>query len=503
MSQTFDDFVVNALMSREALIRRMTDNTRDIDTECGYPTIVGKEDYWNMYRRNGIAKRVVKVFPEECWSRHPDVYEKVENEETEFEKEWKKLTIQHNVFSYLKRLDEVSGIGQYGVMLIGLNDGKELNTPVLEVGKDGTIQRSGNSSKPLAITFLRVFPESLVEVTEWEKDIKSPRYGQPVMYNIKFGNEDSNDTAQITDNLRDLKVHWSRIIHAADNRISSEVFGTPRMEPVFNYLLDIKKTLGGSAEMFYKGGFPGISFEMSPEVAAAMANMTPEEQEEIKEGMREEFRKYQEKLQRFLALIGVQAKSLAVQIAEPTQQFDCQITAICITLDIPKRIFMGSERGELASSQDSGHWNGRVRSRQTDYLEPFLLRPFIGHMILLGVLPKPEQIFCDWPERSVPGPLDAAKIASAMTEALSKYVTGDVAIVVPPLEFFTHVLGWDLHVAQAVVDAANTAMAENKKNDLIIRQKEPQEPKNGFGQSPASRSLSDRSASAKSGTGSA
>jgi uncharacterized protein len=461
-----------ALMTRASLVRVMQEKeNKNLDEECGYPPEIGPEDYWTMFRRNGIAQRVVGVYPEECWALYPEIYEVAdEDTTTPFEEAWKDIIIRQNIFHYLKRLDEVSGIGTFGVMLLGIDDGRDLDKPIAGIDERGdVVDRSNRNGKAPRLTYLRVFPEVLVEVSDWEKNPKNPRYGRPTQYKITMADVDRG-VHMITDDIpgKTLTVHWSRIIHAADNCVSSEIFGAPRMEPVFNYLLDIKKTLGGSAEMFWKGGFPGVSFEMTPEVAAQMSQLSPDEQGRIKESLRDEYHKYQQGLQRFLALIGVSAKPLNPQIADPSQQFDSQISAICITLGIPKRIFMGSERGQLASNQDSEHWNKRVQSRQNEYMTPMLIRVLIDRLVAIGILPTPQQgYFVDWPDINSPGEIDIAKIAASVTQALSHYVAGDVALVIPPKEYFTLILKWPAHVADAVIRATEASMEAHKETGLI------------------------------------
>jgi hypothetical protein len=459
--------IVNSLLSRASLIKAAQDSlAKDVDKECGYPTIISPDEYWDMYRRNGIAKKVVNVFPDECWSLSPEIYETEDQIGTEFENAWKDFVEETNCFYYLQRTDRISGIGKFGLLFLGLDDGKSLDKPVQGVDdKSGVIEPSKRKHKLL---FMRVIPEALCRVAEWETNLRNRRFGQPKYYYIQFSPlEDDQTNAPLTTKNRDEKVHWSRVIHFADNKICSEVYGAPRQEPVFNYLLDIKKTLGGSAEMFWKGGFPGIAFEMAPEIAAAINALPPEEAEKIKKGMRSEFDEYQRGLQRYMALIGVKANSLATQVADPDKQFDAQITAICITLDIPKRIFMGSERGELASSQDAAKWNYRVKGRQREELTPNLLRVFIDRCIAYRILPKPKKIYTEWPDVNTPSPKDIAIIATQITNALKNYATGEIAKVVPPKEFFTLVLGWSLDRAKSVAKAMKAQRQDMQDMGLI------------------------------------
>src|SRR5690606_7582744 len=214
--------------------------------------------------------------------------------------------------------------------------------------------------------------ESQVTVAEWESDVTNPRYGQPKYYNINFAPlETSGTSAEPTPSI--TKVHWSRVLHVADNRETSEIFGTPRQKPVYNRLCDLRKVAGGSAEMFWRGALPGYSFEIDPNTASDV--------ELDSDALRKEFESFSNGLQRYMALMGVQAKSLAPQVADPESQVRVQIQLICISIGCPMRVFMGTEEGKLAGSQDSKAWNDRIDERRFEYIEPFLIRPLIDRLI--------------------------------------------------------------------------------------------------------------------------
>jgi hypothetical protein len=120
------------------------------------------------------------------------------------------------------------------------------------------------------------------------------------------------------------------------------------MKQVFNKLLNLRKIGGGGAEMFYRGGFPGLSIDVDPDYV---------DWDLDKEEVREELARYQDGLQRWLLLKGLKVSSIKVTISDPTPHRRCELEDICITIGIPMRVFMGSERGELASSQDQRSWN--------------------------------------------------------------------------------------------------------------------------------------------------
>lgn len=113
------------------------------------------------------------------------------------------------------------------------------------------------SAKPLTrLVLLRAFSEDLVQVVRYEWNIRNPRFGMPVMYRITL-----NDPREVHSGvglpLATIFVHWTRVIHVADNLRSSEIFGVPRMRPVLNPILDLQKIRGASAEGYWQSCFDG------------------------------------------------------------------------------------------------------------------------------------------------------------------------------------------------------------------------------------------------------
>jgi hypothetical protein len=253
------------------------------------------------------------------------------------------------------------------------------------------------------------------------------------------------------------KVHWTRVVHLADNLGSSEVIGVSRMRPVYNRLIDLVKVTGGSAEMYWKGAFFGLSIETHPALGGDV--------DIDKTAVRDEMKGYFNGLQRFFALEGMTTKTIAPQVVDPTPQIDAYISAICIKLECPKRIFMGSERGELASTQDDSTWNDRVRGRQHSYLTPRIIVPFIDRLIWTGVLPQPKGYSVFWPDLDSLTDNERADVAVKKTHSLGQYVQDNVETVMAPIDYLTRVLALRKGEAISVVEAAKQAVKQRMTPD--------------------------------------
>lgn len=456
------ELLANASLTRSSALLKLFDERRDIDVECGYPKTITIEQYDALHQREGIAKRVVSVIPEDSWADDPIVYESEDPEEvTDFELAWNELVAQQNVYHYLHRADELSGIGRFGILLLGFNDAVSMNLPAV-------------ASEGMELLFMRAFAETNVVVKTREADFNNKRYGQPVLYSVQFQEESGalssiDDTTATVTRSKTLDVHWTRVIHLADNRTTSEIFGTPRMKPVFNRLLDIRKVLSGSGEMFWKGAFPGYSFEMSPEAASEGVTLDAD-------SLREEFENYSNGLQRYLAVTGLSAKSLAPQVADPTAHIETQMRYIAITLSIPYRIFLGTEEARLASSQDVKTWNKRINRRQDKYITPMVLRPLIDRLIELQVLPAPVEdagYVIEWPDLNSPTDQDKAEHSKVIAESLAKYIGGQVDTLIPPQEWMSMIMGMSVEEVRQISESAEayiTGGAEHTHDDDVIEE---------------------------------
>lgn len=457
------DYVYNALLARQEFFQHFMDPRRNLYKECGYPepgADWNPHHYQELYDREPIAARVVQVWPKECWQVSPDVFEKAASDtKTPFEEGFTQLSktlrgefswfndVNNNlIWEFLSRVDMLSGIGRFGVILLGLDDNRPLEEPV-----DLTDAKEGEASRKLL--YLRVFPESSVEVTQWDNDELSPRNGHPLYYNITYNNP-TKDQGGTGKDLATKRVHWSRVVHVADNLEDSETSGVPRLRPVLHPVLDVRKTRGAAAECYWRGAFMGISFETNPQLGGDVRIDLS--------ATRRQLEQYMNGFERFLIGSGMTAKTLAPQVVDPTAQILVQIESICIKLAIPKRVFMGSERGELASSQDDAAWNDRLRERQNNYITPRLIVPFIDRLIAVGVLPSPgeEGYSIEWPDLASQTDEEKARVALSMTQAISAYTTSGAEQVVPRLEFFSLVLGMPEEQALQIVESAESQVEE-------------------------------------------
>ena len=470
MDRVFGVITENYTLSRSALGRLFTqsgDPRRNIEDECGYPQQNSPLDLQlleNLYRREPLGNRVVHVYPKECWQTTPLIYEeKGGKTPTAFEEAWDRLgnnlSIDNDswsteelgspVWNYLRRLDSVSRIGHYGVLLLGFGDNQPLDTPV--------------QVKPgLKLNYLRVFSEKNAQIAASDTDPTSRRFGFPEFYNLSFNNIASSVQGYGVPTPTLRRVHWSRLIHIADNADESDIFGVPSMEPVIAPILDARKIAGAGAEGYWKMCIAYLFFETHPQLGGDV------DIDETK--MKDLAERLLNGLERIASLSGMSAKSVGPSVIDPSPFHQLQVRRICIALGIPERIFIGSERGELASSQDDAAWNDRLKQRQNDHITPNIIRPFVNRLIACGVLPEPKQYWVEWPDLTSNSDSEKAAVANQKTTALGTYAQAQLSDLMAPMDFLTKVMAYNEEEAEAILENA-----EKYKEEMMEKQAEEQE----------------------------
>jgi len=428
--------LASALVGRANLAQRLGKsfgNKRDVYTALGYSKDPSFEDFYVRYKRQDIAKRVIEAPVKSTWRLKPAISESKE-EETTFEKAWVKLVRDLNPYHFMSRVDKIAGIGQYGVLFLGFDDGLK---PEEEV------------EKAKNVLYMRPFAENHAQIQTWETDTTNERYGKPLTYTLNVASEDKAGT-------KSLPAHWSRVIHVAEDLYENDTHGTPRLECVLNRLQDLELIAGGSAEMFWRGAFPGYSFK-ADEGFTLKGQALVDLEDEIQEFVHD--------LKRYIRLTGMSVDELSAQVADPSNHFEILVSLISAATAIPKRILLGSERGELASSQDESNWHTQVENRRTDHAEPTILRPFINRLMEKGVLPEvgEDGYEVEWPDLFAPSEKEQAEVTKTKTEALAAYSNAPSANLIIPPAFY---LAKFLNLTQDEID-----QIEEQKNQMLDEEK--------------------------------
>ena len=430
-----------ALLTRNMGYQYGTD--RNIYSALGYPATraLTFESYYARYQRQDIAKAVIDKPVDYTWKGRLDIEEPQVEDDTQLTGAWRGLEEELGLKGIFSEVDKLTGIGRFGVLLLGLDDVKDI---------DGWREPAEDARRLL---YVKPLAEGNVELKDWEKNPSDPRYGMPRLYSITVGTPGEQDTMQID-------VHHSRVIHIADG-LGSGVYGTPRLQSVYNRLMDLEKIVGGDAEMFWRGARPGYNYSLDPEY-----KMGDDEEETLQTRIQE----YEHNLRRFIVSQGASINSLAQQVADPSNHVDVQIQMISSVKGIPKRILTGSERGELASSQDQGEWLSTIAARRDEFASRKIVRPFVNRCIELGILPPPqderEGYTVRWEDLFAKSEKDKAEIGKTRADALKDYA-GEAAAqaIMPPRAFYEMVMGFSPDEVDRIEELVGAQVRE-EENDF-------------------------------------
>lgn len=367
--------------------------TRNYYDVFGWDVNITPDMLFEMYHRGGIAERIIHAYPDEIWANPADLYADSSGND-EWTKAWRDIEGGTNIWEAVWRADRLSRIARYSIILVGTN--------------------KGNLSQPLRnaseILYLQPYSERAARITAYETDPKSPRFNLPLEYTI-YPEVDDNAKRSSTISpdgsapMRgSFKVHHSRVIHIAQGVLEDEVFGTPMFGSIWNYLTDLQKVVGGSAESYWLTANRGMQVDVDKDM---------ELNEDDAAALSEEIDEYSHQMRRVLRTRGVQIKDLGSRVADPRGPYTTLVQLISGSKAIPQRILLGSEAGHLASTQDKGNWAGQVENVRALESEPRILRPMLMFFQNAGLLPEPkDDVIADWPDAFRSSPVERAEIAS-------------------------------------------------------------------------------------------
>jgi len=421
---------------------RMFGGERDVSVVLGYRKQLTYDDLWAKYDRQDIAGKIVDTPPKATWKDPPWVTDSGDDTETAFMQAWRSLVDRLKIWKYMERVDRLAGIGQYAILLLGLRDDAALD------------QEAGTLGKPEDVLYFAPYSQRYADIVEWDTDPQSPRFGRPQMYQVTLAAGNSGFSTTATQAA--VRVHWSRVIHVAEDLLEDEVLGRPRLQRVFDRLDDLLKLAGGSAEAFWILAAPFWHIDIDKDMA-----VNAEDLEKLDAQIQEALHGMRRTLQTQGAKSTVLGGNRGV---DPTGAYGVLQELISAAADIPMRILFGSERGELASTQDQEEWRGRVAGRQARFAEPDILRPLVDRLVELRALPVPRdgRYEVQWPDLSEPTMAQRATTAKDIAQTAALLSPDNPGLVVAPHEMREEFLGLSPEVppapAGAGLPAGNAAL---------------------------------------------
>lgn len=355
-------------------IGKTHDGQRNIWETLGYPDLgeVDAEYYLERYRRQDIARAIVTKPVVTTWKGYPTIQAGGQHEDdTQFEKDVQHLlngeTLERNLLHYCEWADRRQRIGEYGIIVLGLDDGRPLDQPV----------DKSNLSEPSDLQYLS--PYSQAEIVDWELaglDSSDRQPGLPISYTIQPSTPNASEQGDEEDDKRE--IHHSRVIHLAEQPEKSVLKHTPPLEPVLNRLIDLEKVAGAAAEMYWTGADRKF-------FATAEGSMNEEDIQRFDEQMWEMING----MRTTAAAENMDLEVIEGDSVDPSGIIDSLIKFIAASVGIPQRKLFGTERGELASTIDQETWFSKIEERRRQFAEPVIIRNLLDRLEELGILEAP------------------------------------------------------------------------------------------------------------------
>lgn len=345
---------------------------RNIYNVFGYPRELRAEDLYAKYERQDITKRVVNAPVDETWSYPP----KASTDDAPFKTAWEALTDIFLPWPILAQADKLCAFGPYSVLFLGL--------------PGDPASKAGKTYKAENVAYMQAYGGSSVTIEQWEKNPSNPRYGQPLLYSLRT-----------KDSTLQTQAHYSRVVHIVDEPLQGSIMGIPRLTVVYNLLDDLLKVGGGSAETYWLTANRGMQVDVDKEMDL---------DDDDARALASELDEFQHNLRRYIRTRGVTVTPLGSDVADPTGVFSTLMSLLASATNIPQRILMGAEAGQLASAQDRANWSEYINRRRASFAEPYMLTPFVRRLAELGILPilqKPVE--WEWPEAFHQNPLEIAQ----------------------------------------------------------------------------------------------
>lgn len=365
MAETMQREVINQLVMNHA--RRLdkmfpgyygdTQTKHNYAKDFGWPTHVGFNQFYKMYRRNGMAKAAVSKTVTKTWEDNPVLTNDDSNGQNSVEKAIAKRFRKLRVWQKLAEADRRALVGGYSALILRFADGRTFDQPV------------GDVAGPAGLAGVIVAWAPQLQVTGWDQDTLSETYGEPTEYTF-------NETAVIEDSAnalpktRSFTVHPDRVlIWSSDGTVHAPSL----LEAGYNDLLDMEKIKGAGGEGFWKNAKAAPVLEVDKDASLReMANMMGVEEEGMLEAMNEQVESYSKGFDNLLMLQGIQSKPMNVQLSIPESYFMVAAMSYSASVEVPMKILVGSQDGERASTEDAKEWSQTMNARRSDKIFPLL-----------------------------------------------------------------------------------------------------------------------------------
>lgn len=403
-----------------------TNTKRDVWEVGGLPEDLEFDDFYNMYRRCGLAKAGVLRPVERCWQTMPTITDGVidnKNKEkskdkpkTKFEKEVDVLINDYNLFQRLIGLDYRQRVGRYaGIVIIAKQQDKTATAsdPLVGFGLKSLVK------------LMPVF-ESQIDVSNYIEDISSVDFGNPESYNFK--SDALGSRSQVS---KGMVIDPSRVFAFGEGADDGSIFGVPALEGGFNALSNWEKIGVASAEGHFKNAKQRIVVNVSDTETASAMNTSEEDKEAFSENVED----FGAGWDSSMLMVGADAKTLQSSVQDPTGPANISLQDFVASINIPKTELIGFETGERSSSENGKSYNTNMMSRRINVDTPMIIG-LLKHLIDIKILTPPQsgKIGIEWDDLLATGDAEKFANSSLLADVNQKSFQSGVGSVFTPQE---------------------------------------------------------------------
>ncbi len=352
---------------------------RDVYKDYGYPDQLRFDDYYKVYRRNGMAHAAITKTRLKTWQDYPEIWESDETKESQIEADIRQKLEDIRFWQVISDADAMSMVGGYAGLIFRFADNKAFQEPVDTVpgGLDGLVE---------------VIPawKGQLDVSTWDTDPNSENYGKPSMYVFnEAAIPDGNDKAS---QIRQFNVHPDRVlIWSKDGTVNPQ----SDLEPGYNSLLDMEKISGAGGEGFWKTARAALTMKIDKEARADdMASFMGVAEDEVANALDDSVKTFMQGFDASLLMQGMEATPINISLPDPEPFFSNPLQIFTSSFGIPIKILVGMQTGERASVEDAREWAQTNMARRVNLCRP-LIRAILNRLEQFRIIPERDW-FIQW-----------------------------------------------------------------------------------------------------------
>lgn len=375
---------------RAAAARQMFGRSNGMDAKrlnaweaFGWNPDPGFDDFYRLWERGGLAHGAIARVISKSWQDNPEINEGDQDEEdrerTDWERMFARFAEDFGFWGVFQEADLRRCVGNYSAIILQIADSKTWDSPV-----------TGRGVRRL----VKMIPawQGQIQPTEYDMDETSATYGEPTMYSFNEGAVGlANSTAAASFAGRIVNIHPDRVIILGDI-----THGIPLLRAGYNDFANLEKILGGSGESFLKNAARQLAIEFDKEVDLediAVAHGVAVKDlrkiyDEVTAGLNQG-------IDQTVVTQAAKVNPLVANVPDPEKHFEASCMSAAASLMMPLMIWIGSQTGERASTQDQLDWANTMQSRRTRKLGPEV-RKAIARLISLRLLDAPEEFTVAW-----------------------------------------------------------------------------------------------------------